>query len=341
MPTLRLYLLGTLEIHYGDDQLPRPPTLKSQSLLAYLVLHRHRPQTRDRLIDLFWGDRPERRARHSLRTALWHIRRCLPEEELIVSDPHRIQFDPESDLWLDVDEFEFQVSHDDIARLQAAVALYRGDFLDGFYDEWVMNERYRLESLFSEALARLMIGQEARREHRDALSTAFRLVGEDPLREDAHRVAMRAYCALGQRNAALEQYWRCREIVLEELGAEPMVETSQLYREILEGRFRVEPVPEVVPAEVPAAAPQWIMRPERRCCMLEPSRGTPPSTFVVRYWRERSVAGPRWRGRIEHIQSGETTIFLDVDATLDFLRRLGIIPDGESQAVRRQEYTLR
>lgn len=52
---------------------------------------------------------------------------------------------------------------------------------------------------------------------------------------------MRAYCRLGQRNAALEQYRRCQEIVGEELGAEPMLETTELYQAILEGRFVAEP----------------------------------------------------------------------------------------------------
>ena len=53
MPTLQLYFLGTLNIRYDDRQLPKPPTLKSQSLLAYLTLHRDRPQPRERLADLF------------------------------------------------------------------------------------------------------------------------------------------------------------------------------------------------------------------------------------------------------------------------------------------------
>ena len=48
MPSLRLYFLGPLEIRCGERQLPKPATLKSQSLLAYLVLHRDQPQPRDR-----------------------------------------------------------------------------------------------------------------------------------------------------------------------------------------------------------------------------------------------------------------------------------------------------
>jgi DNA-binding SARP family transcriptional activator len=134
----------------GDQGLPKPPTQKSQSLLAYLVLHRHQPQPRDRLVGLFWGDRPERRAR-----------RCLPADGLILSDPHTVQFDPKCDLWLDAATFESQARHDDIASLHSAVTLYRGDFLDGFYDDWIINERYRLETLFLEAQAQLMVCYES------------------------------------------------------------------------------------------------------------------------------------------------------------------------------------
>ena len=268
MSTLQLYFLGRLDIRCDDQQLPKPPTLKSQSLLAYLILHRQRPQPRDRLVGLFWGDRPERKARRSLSTALWHIRRCLPDGVPILSDPQTVQFDPQADLRFDVDEFESQVSHDDTASLQSAVALYRGDFLDGFYDDWIINERYRLEALFIEALARLMIGHEREGEHQVSLATALRLLGRDPLREDAHRLAMRAYCRLGQRNAALEQYHRCREVVLEELGAEPMVETSELYQAILEerieiGRVPIAPIPVVEPSTPSGRSPLDVVAPSR------------------------------------------------------------------------------
>jgi oligopeptide transport system substrate-binding protein len=255
VPTLRMYLLGTLDIHWGDLSLPKPPTLKSQSLLAYLILHRHRPQPRDRLVGLFWADRPERKARSSLSTSLWHIRRCLPDEALILSDPYSAQFDPQADTWLDVEAFEAQATCDDIPSLEAALALYRGDFLDGFYTDWIMNERYRLQALCLEALAQLMVGYERQANYQAALSAALRLLGQDPLREDAHRLAMRAYCWLGQRNEALEQYLRCAELVQGELGAEPMVDTIELYQAILEGRFAVGRAPESLPAQVAVIEP--------------------------------------------------------------------------------------
>jgi DNA-binding SARP family transcriptional activator len=272
--TLQFRFLGPLSIHCGDRKLPKPPTLKSQSLLVYLVLHRDQPQPRERLASMFWGDGPERKGRHSLATALWHIRRCLPEETLILSDSHTVQFNPQAELWIDVDEFEIQASRNDIDSLQSAVALYRGDFLDGFYDDWIISEHYRLEGLFLEVLARLMAGRETGGEHQAALETALRLLGRDPLREEAHRVAMRTYARLGQRNVALEQHHRCREIVLEELGAGPMVETTQLYRAIAEGRFEVGPPPEMLPLEVSATGPAGAQPSGRDCAGQAGGQGT-------------------------------------------------------------------
>ena len=236
MPTLQLLLLGAFELRYDDQPLPKPSTLKSQSLLAYLATHRQQPQSRERLANLFWGDQLERKARSSLSTALWHIRRCFPDEEPILSDPHSVQFDPACDLWLDFEAFESYVTAEDMASLEAGLALYRGEFMEGFYDDWILTYRYRLESLFSEALARRMTGLEAGGEYEGALAAALKLADHDPLREDAHGVAMRAYYRLGQRSAALKQYGRCQAILEEELGIEPGSSTTEMYEAIREGR---------------------------------------------------------------------------------------------------------
>jgi len=51
------------------------------------------------------------------------------------------------------------------------------------------------------------------------------------------------------------------------------------------------------------------------------------STFVVRFWREWSAAGSRWRGRIEHVQSGDSVASLDLLGILDFIQRHGVMVD--------------
>ena len=60
---------------------------------------------------------------------------------------------------------------------------------------------------------------------------------------------------------------------------------------------------------------------------------TATTTFVVRFWREWSGAESRWRGRIEHVQSGQRADFLYLDDMLRFLRQMGVnfaqLTDGD------------
>jgi hypothetical protein len=61
--------------------------------------------------------------------------------------------------------------------------------------------------------------------------------------------------------------------------------------------------------------------------MAEPSSAQPASTFVIRFWREWSITTPRWRGRIEHVQSGQRTDFVDLESMMEFVRGLGVMAD--------------
>ncbi|OGO38051.1 MAG: hypothetical protein A2W35_21660, partial [Chloroflexi bacterium RBG_16_57_11] len=222
---LQVSLLGSPELSFAGQRLPLPATRKALALLAYLVLNRGKPQPRDRLVYLFWGDRPAEKARSSLSTALWQIGRCLSAKGYLLSEAQTVQFNPRLPLWLDVDQLETGVSQPDLHGLGSALALYRGDFLEGSYEEWIIRERYRLENLFLDGLVRWMAGHESAGDHRLALAAAQRLLTYDPLREEAYRSAMRAWVSLGQRNLALECYHRCCEILRAELNTQPMLET--------------------------------------------------------------------------------------------------------------------
>jgi len=255
--SLHVNFLGGLQLEYQGESpssaklLVNPPTAKSQSLMAYLIIHRNRPQPRLRLIGMFWGDRPEKKARRSLSTALWHIRRCFEDQDPIQSSTQTVQFVFDGNLILDIDQFEVKVSRKDFLELQQAVDYYQGSFLDGFYDDWIINERYRLESLYIKALANLMDIHETAGDYSDALQVAQELLKFDSLHENAHRLLMRVYCALGQRNAALQQYQLCQKILRTELDVDPLPETSKLFQEIQSGNYKIGPAPSTKLAKQP------------------------------------------------------------------------------------------
>jgi hypothetical protein len=58
---------------------------------------------------------------------------------------------------------------------------------------------------------------------------------------------------------------------------------------------------------------------------------SPSSTFVVRFWYETSAGERRWRGQIEHVQSGRRIHFLSVDGLLRFLHQFGIGTDSQPE----------
>ena len=236
MALLRLYLLGPLVLQAGERSLPVPSTRKAQSLLAYLAMRRGQPQLRDHLADTFWPDAPSARARRNLNTALWQIRRILPSGDHLIAGANDVLFSAESACWIDAAEFEKLCrpppaqadDTDTTARLRRAVSLYRGEFLAGLYDEWVLAERYRLETLLLDALARLARASLGLGEHAEALHYAERLLTHDPLREDVHRLVIALYLTLGDRVAAARQCNRCRTLLRSELGVDPSPETIAL-----------------------------------------------------------------------------------------------------------------
>lgn len=62
--------------------------------------------------------------------------------------------------------------------------------------------------------------------------------------------------------------------------------------------------------------------------MAERSWVPPASTFVIRFWREWSTATGRWRGRIEHVQSGQSADFVGLEGVLEFVQSLGVMADS-------------
>ncbi len=60
--------------------------------------------------------------------------------------------------------------------------------------------------------------------------------------------------------------------------------------------------------------------------------GSPMNTFVIRVWHERSAGGPQWRGRILHIQSGQSAAFVDLDGMLAFIHSFGVLVDDGPSA---------
>jgi DNA-binding SARP family transcriptional activator/predicted ATPase len=240
---IRANLFGTLTLYRGDEQLEFTGSTSARALLAFLLLNRERPQSRNRLAGLFWPEMDEARSRRALTQALWRIRNLLPD--YLQTDGQQIQIPENHDLHVDVEEFEtlagdyspYQITspEEKISSAQIlcrAVEIYQGELLEGFYDDWVLVERERLRELFLRTLNFLIDLEKTRGDYGRALDYALRLAQSDPYRESAHREVMRLYYALDRPEAALSQYETCCRILEEEFGLEADKQTRALAQEI-------------------------------------------------------------------------------------------------------------
>src|SRR5579871_3614 len=118
-PTLHLRLLGDFNLLYNDQQVTSLNTMRLQSLLAYLVLHRDVPQQRQHLAFLFWPDTTEAQARNNLRQLLHQLRQAFPPvEQCLSADTHMLHWHSVTSCQLDVAEFEQALSLADAATRQ-------------------------------------------------------------------------------------------------------------------------------------------------------------------------------------------------------------------------------
>ena len=230
MAPLHIRLLGNVDLRLGGS----PVSLESgraESLLGYLLVHRGVAQPRQRLAFMLWPDSTEAQARTNLRKVLHTLRRELPDAERFLEVTARtLRWRTDAPFRLDLADFEQAIAD---ARLEAAVEAYTGDLIEGSYDEWVLEERERVRSLYLDALERLRHELEEREDWAAALRCAERLVRADPLREDAHRALMRLHDARGDRARAVRAYHAFAATAQQELGVEPSAATRAAYEALL------------------------------------------------------------------------------------------------------------
>jgi DNA-binding SARP family transcriptional activator len=121
-------------------------------------------------------------------------------------------------------------------RLGAALALYRGDFLEQeSVGDWHLEIRERLRRLCIDA--HLAQGDLLMRAERftDAAAVYRSLLVHDPLHEQGCRRLMECYARTGQRTEALRHYERFALLLRDELDAEPDAETTTLYERLQQG----------------------------------------------------------------------------------------------------------
>jgi adenylate cyclase len=293
MALLSIQVLGPLQVKLSEEPVTNFATDKVRALLVYLALSPDRPHRREALAGLLWPEFPERSARTNLRNALTDLRHVIRDRTasppFLHSTRQTIQFNGQSNYWLDADAFEdlLALLPPMSVQLEQAMGLVRGMFLEGFtladaapFEEWLLLRREHFCRQVVEALHSLAAIHEQHGAYELALVHARRRVELEPWQDDGQRQLMRLLALNGKRSEALVHYGAYRRDLAEELGVEPAPQTTRLYDQIRKGEL-----------EPSTTAPAQVRD-------LEPPRGLPgflqqdcdavePPVFVA---RERELA---------------------------------------------------
>jgi DNA-binding SARP family transcriptional activator len=309
----RIQLCGRLKADVeGRHVTPALRGRQGRVLLAYLVLNRGRPVSRDELITAIWPDTAPVDPAAALRTQLSRLRSALGPGALAGRDAVELHLPPNT--WIDVEAAERAIRaaesalqagawRDTWAHAHIALNISGRPFLAGFDAPWVEEVRRELEELqlrAREAVSRAGIGLGGS-ELAGAERSARALIRAAPFRESGYLNLMRALVAAGNTAEALRTYDQLRQLLAEELGSAPGAEVQALHRRLLDGSGE-DPAAEQLgepqreqPAtpEAPLPLPSWLVPPER-------------SAFVGRL-EELGRLGDLWR---ESMQGTRRIVFL-------------------------------
>ena len=262
MSQLQLRLLGSFQFIRAEEYAVEFRSEKERALLAYLAIEGFRPHSRDVLAGLLWPEQSDAVAHNNLRVTLHRLRQAIGDlnagPHLLDVSRETIQLIHNGRLWVDVSAFQellSRISHHNHGKLATcqecmtwyaqAAALYQGEFLQGVYpvdsvlfSEWAALKRERLHLQALQALYLLTNYCRRRGELDLALGYARRQLELEPWREEAHSQVIHILALRGERSAALRQYERCRQVLMEELGIEPAKDTVTLFESILASRKR-------------------------------------------------------------------------------------------------------
>jgi LuxR family maltose regulon positive regulatory protein len=249
---LTINMLGPVEI-VRDPTRPLAPdawaTRRARDILCFIASRRHRRASKDSIIDTFWGETDLDVIERNFHPTVSHIRKALNsnqalKQNLLLYREGDYLLNPEFAYRLDVEEFDLLLTEGESARrarhfdqcvesYESAVALYRGEFMQGSYDPWVEEQRSYYRKQYLQLLESLAKVAQKTEDWFKSTQLAQQILHDDPFREDIHCLLMRAHAALGNKGAVREQYEGLRRLLTNELGVEPSAETRKTYHELV------------------------------------------------------------------------------------------------------------
>jgi YVTN family beta-propeller protein len=216
---------------------------KQRAVLALLLLQPNRPVSKDRLIDVIWGEQPPASASHTLDSYISRLRGLLGPDRLarrlggyeLRLEAGELDLSMFDDLVSEAEQLLPQDPAGAAAIFRKALALWKGDPLgDLRYELSITGITDQLADRHLAALERRTEADLATGKGPELVPELERLARDHPTRERLVAHLMVALYRAGRQSDALAVMQACRRHLSQELGLDPGPELRQLEQRILE-----------------------------------------------------------------------------------------------------------
>ncbi len=240
---MQFLILGPLEVTDDGRKLALGGP-KQRAVLAHLILRANHVVPADLLIDGLWGEEPPESARNTLQTYVYRLRKVLGEDRIEGRDGGYVLAAADGEI--DAERFQVLVKKGKAqagsdpgaaaATLSDALSLWRADALADVTEEpSLRGEAARLEELRLSATEHRVSAEIAMGGHSTVVPELESLTARYPLRERMWANLMLALYRSGRQAEALSTFERARQVLADELGADPSPELQRLHEQILHG----------------------------------------------------------------------------------------------------------
>mgnify|MGYP002081768410 CR=1 FL=1 len=249
---LTVSVLGHVEI-FRDAAKPFAAdawtTRRARDIFCYIATSKHRRVAKDVLIEAFWPGEDPDTVEKNFHPTISHIRKALNsrqsfKQNYLMFRDGAYQLNPELSYQIDSEQFEHLIAEAETAKrekdtkqlrenLEAAHALYRGEFMAGIYDDWAEERRHFYVEQFLRVLNALAKLSFVEKRWAAGLTFANEILRNDPYREDVHRLIMKIHAGQAKPASVKKHFEELQELLKKDLAIEPAAETRRLFEELV------------------------------------------------------------------------------------------------------------
>lgn len=232
---------GTGQVRCDGELIPNAAWRSSGArALFFYIVDRGGVRKEDVALE-FWPDFSAAKVNSNFHATLWRVRKALGGAEAIVFQNGRYSLNPAFTAWYDVAEFETYLQGANAQGVAAqqraeawrqAIDLYRQDYLEDVFMEWVDRRRGELRDAYLQALTGLAGWEMERSRFQQAKELYEKALAVDPYQDQLHLALMKCLVRAGSPTAAKAHYQAHKEFIKRELQADPSPELRAYYDQL-------------------------------------------------------------------------------------------------------------